>query len=268
MAIKYLAGDRLIGTAAERTGMTTSTGGWTVVGDGVTFNESTKIISNDGASSSGGDRIYQQLSETLGNTWVCKFEWTRATSTGNDVRPLGFSSTTDQPQSDGGSGHDWIGAYGDTNANVATTVNGTHTPLGWMAMAQNTKQYMIMRRESDTEWELRNYGTDSTYSTLDTSGGTNPRSMNPNAGTVTNLQYVMCSNNAGSGAHHRFDIENIKVYNDTTSLTPSSSDLIFDSDTSGVVYTYPNLEAGTIFEESDTGKHYMWDGSSAWNEVA
>ena len=23
-----------------------------------------------------------------------------------------------------------------------------------------------------------------------------------------------------------------------------------------------------IFEESDTGKHYIWDGSSAWNEIA
>ena len=29
-----------------------------------------------------------------------------------------------------------------------------------------------------------------------------------------------------------------------------------------------NLINGTIFEESDgTGKHYMWDGTSAWNEV-
>ena len=30
----------------------------------------------------------------------------------------------------------------------------------------------------------------------------------------------------------------------------------------------PSLSNGTIFEESDTGKHYMWDGSSAWNEIA
>jgi hypothetical protein len=31
---------------------------------------------------------------------------------------------------------------------------------------------------------------------------------------------------------------------------------------------YPNLSNGTIFEESDTGKHYMFDGTSAWNEIA
>ena len=28
-----------------------------------------------------------------------------------------------------------------------------------------------------------------------------------------------------------------------------------------------NLPKGAIFEESDTGKHYMWDGTSTWNEM-
>ena len=32
-------------------------------------------------------------------------------------------------------------------------------------------------------------------------------------------------------------------------------------------YTYPNLPNGTIFEESDTGKHYMFDGTDTWNEM-
>jgi len=30
---------------------------------------------------------------------------------------------------------------------------------------------------------------------------------------------------------------------------------------------YPNTPNGTIYEESDTGKHYMFDGTSAWNEM-
>jgi len=33
---------------------------------------------------------------------------------------------------------------------------------------------------------------------------------------------------------------------------------------SPTTFNYPN---GTIFEESDTGKHYMFDGTSAWNEI-
>ena len=31
--------------------------------------------------------------------------------------------------------------------------------------------------------------------------------------------------------------------------------------------THPNLTNGTIFEETDTGTHYMWDGTDTWNEV-
>jgi len=30
---------------------------------------------------------------------------------------------------------------------------------------------------------------------------------------------------------------------------------------------YPNLPNGTIFEESETGTHYMFDGTDTWNEV-
>jgi len=30
---------------------------------------------------------------------------------------------------------------------------------------------------------------------------------------------------------------------------------------------YPNLPNGAIFEESDTGKHYMFDGTDTWNEM-
>ena len=32
-------------------------------------------------------------------------------------------------------------------------------------------------------------------------------------------------------------------------------------------YAYPNLPNGTIFEESDTGKIWMFDGSQTWNEM-
>ena len=49
----------------------------------------------------------------------------------------------------------------------------------------------------------------------------------------------------------------------------------FQSDSSITVFAaeepsgsnYPNLTNGTIFEESDTGKHYMFDGTSTWNEI-
>jgi len=31
--------------------------------------------------------------------------------------------------------------------------------------------------------------------------------------------------------------------------------------------SYPNLPNGAIFEQSDDGKHYMFDGTSTWNEI-
>jgi len=33
------------------------------------------------------------------------------------------------------------------------------------------------------------------------------------------------------------------------------------------IAVYPNLSNGTIFEESDTGKIYMFDGTDTWNEM-
>ena len=32
-------------------------------------------------------------------------------------------------------------------------------------------------------------------------------------------------------------------------------------------FTYPNIPAGTIFEETNTYKYYMWDGTSEWTVV-
>ena len=34
------------------------------------------------------------------------------------------------------------------------------------------------------------------------------------------------------------------------------------------VIVYPNLPDGTLFEETDTGKIYFWDGSRSWTEMS
>ena len=39
------------------------------------------------------------------------------------------------------------------------------------------------------------------------------------------------------------------------------------ADDQGSTPVYPNLVNGAIFEESDTGKHYMFDGTDTWNEI-
>ena len=42
---------------------------------------------------------------------------------------------------------------------------------------------------------------------------------------------------------------------------------VWGADDQGTSPFYPNIPNGGIFEESDTGKHYMWDGTDTWNEV-
>ena len=46
-----------------------------------------------------------------------------------------------------------------------------------------------------------------------------------------------------------------------------SSITVLGADDAPTTPVYPNLVNGTIFEESDTGKHYMFDGTSTWNEM-
>ena len=46
-----------------------------------------------------------------------------------------------------------------------------------------------------------------------------------------------------------------------------STMIVWGADSETLTDVYPNLTNGTIFEESDTGKHYMFDGTSTWNEM-
>ena len=59
------------------------------------------------------------------------------------------------------------------------------------------------------------------------------------------------------------DTVSITVY--TSSWGAVSGDPLYGLAVTG---GYPSLTENSIFEESDTGKHYMWDGSSTWNEIA
>jgi len=256
LVIKYLAGDRLQGTAAERAALTTSSGGWTSVGGGVVFNTTTHIITN--GTSGSRNRIYQQLSETLGNAFVITFNWTRTSASGNNTRPLLVSSTTDAPTND--QGQDALGVYMDTNGNYLKVTDGTHAAGFVFTPTQNVVEYVAIRRTTATHMDIRVYSSDAYTGSAQHYGDVTITSA------ISGLQYIMSANGEASSGLHTSAIENIKVYN-TSTIPPSSGDKIFDSDTSGPTYTYPNLPNGAIFEESDTGNHYMFDGTDTWNEI-
>ena len=58
-------------------------------------------------------------------------------------------------------------------------------------------------------------------------------------------------------------------YEDTNNVgwSAGSTMIVWGADSETLTNIYPKLPNGAIFEESDTGKHYMFDGTSAWNEV-
>ena len=51
------------------------------------------------------------------------------------------------------------------------------------------------------------------------------------------------------------------------SIQSGSSMTVWGADDAPETPVYPNFPKGTIFEDSTDGKHYMWDGTSAWNEM-
>ena len=73
---------------------------------------------------------------------------------------------------------------------------------------------------------------------------------------------------SGSGTGNASaQITKIVVYTDnSTNLGVGSSMVVFGENTIPAI-VYPSLTNGTIFEESDTGKIYMFDGTDTWNEM-
>lgn len=57
------------------------------------------------------------------------------------------------------------------------------------------------------------------------------------------------------------------INNDVGSLDTVSTFTVWGADDIGSTPFYPNLPNGAIFEDSTDGKHYMFDGTSAWNEM-
>ena len=63
-------------------------------------------------------------------------------------------------------------------------------------------------------------------------------------------------------------ITTIKANNSGAGSYKEGSELIVWGSDGDADTTYPTLVGGYIFEETDTGKHYIYDGSSTWTEIA
>ena len=76
------------------------------------------------------------------------------------------------------------------------------------------------------------------------------------------LRRILLSSIQGSA------ITSIQINMGSGNLDANSEITVYGSEGTEIPATVFYAIAGTIFEESDTGKHYMWDGTDTWNEVA
>ena len=274
MAVKYLAGERLIGTAAERTALTTgmpnfednfnSTTGWTnsskiTVNSGV----SNKLYYNGVPDNETGNHATRALGITLDDeNWIAEIEIDAIVgeSGGDGTNPLFCLFAAGTTTTVKSANQDFIGIAIHTVSNNPTVFelsacykDGSNSFSGQAGGSRigvpiNTKRYIRLERTSATGVRLSIYS--------DSFGGTHvtdsPRTYTipSTIGSLNSLIFVDAQT-GGAGGETYLTADNLKVWNDATSTTA----------------VYPNLINGAIFEESETGTHYMWDGTSVWNEV-
>ena len=127
-------------------------------------------------------------------------------------------------------------------------------------------------------------GTDTGSSKLELIGGeATPAYFTMGIGNISNreklciTQVVRSTTGAGTApdrienlskwVNTSAQITQIDVLSVSSTFAVGSTITIWGADDQGSTPFYPNLSNGTIFEQSDDGKHYMFDGTSAWNEM-
>jgi len=190
---------------------------WTQVGTGITIDSNGKIT---GAGATANARVYKALGFTShASNWILDFEFTRTSSGGNNARPIYVSENTNAPADS--SDNDTIGAYQDTNFNLFKKEGTTHTAQGWTANTQGTKYYGRLTRLSDTSFKV----VMSTSSSDRDAGSGGSVTQSITSSTIGGLSYI----GSGTGDHtgnHTWEVENIKFYNGTTTMTNSSDTML------------------------------------------
>jgi len=291
LAIKYLDAKRIRGTAAERAALTAGTptyetetfSGWSESGfASIGSNKVTLTVPTTSSTNNndGMDGVrYDIGTANFGNTWTLQFT----------VKPTVWSTNSSCGYQDGwvivssGIGLNYnyvIFVLSNVSCNASTSTRNeysfalkqgvgyrghidaasagvqqfypTITPInsGLTPVVDSKKGIRIRRTASNTfTFEIWNNSdftgsANYTYSSSDTAL----------AADVDNLRYITIGGNNQGGANggNTSEIDDLKLWN---------------GETNAVSLVYPNLSNGTLFEESDTGKHYMFDGTSTWNEI-
>ena len=277
MAIKYLAGERLIGTAAERAALAGGVDKANIKGyyqfeeatSGNLINQATSGngfadgtgSTNDGSSTGTG------VTRVSGKVGSYAYEFDGA-STASVLIGNGIISGTGAytiagwfwKDADVGQTALYLGNTQEMiNYSYSTKkMTGHNTPAVNATTSANLGQWhhtAITRGEGGATVAKIYYD-----GTLEATG-TNSTSINTTAGRIGGISTV----------DEQWDGKIDELIIADRAFTASEISSIYNGGTGGTLASMPlvttNLPNGTIFEESDTGKHYMFDGTDTWNEI-
>ncbi len=207
----------------------------------------------------------QLVSETA---WVLRWEYTRTAGGGsgnghNHSFGLGKNNqdyhsgdATDaiymawgEPQNSGQS-YMGIQALDGTTGNSNGHFPNSGSRVQNVDLTADKKYYMELKRESASKATFTVWSDEYDGTALSGFPVSNTSEV---ASSLADLQYIKWQNRGHDGVRSgtlTAEIRNIKFYNGVTTTTETSG-----------------IQTNSIFEESDTGKHYIFDGSSTWTEV-
>ena len=221
MAIKYLSGNRIVGTEAERFPPTSAT------------HQAGNVSSKD-------DTQFVQSSNWAGNIYD------HADYEGIVIKEVKA----------------WVGWYDASEAITCSVfaVNSSGQPVVGTALfsADSTVTGSGASPEERT-WPFAN---NTTATPLSGNDGFYLAFNSPASDNYSPNGVVRTQNYTASAITH---LHGAKRYSGTWTDETTHQYIIY------LTYNVPdnpNLPNGTIYEESDTGKHMMYNGSNAWNEIA
>lgn len=253
MAVEWLAGKRARGTSSERPKIDFQDNfdentSWTQAGS-----PNTEIVHDHTTD----DRIeftnqrdsflYKSMGITLSDTFVIQFTHSLTSNPTVGSRYMLFEVTagTSEPRS---SSQDALGVIvGGASQNLYQLAYkdgaGSWTQSATTEdILQSETKYLRLIRDG-TNWTIKVY-TNSDYSDTPYSFTTSIPS------TVTGLSYAMFGGESGEVNSWTCWVDDLKVYDGVTSV-PNT-----------------NLQDGTIFEESDTNKAYIWNATTkTWTQL-
>jgi len=308
LAIKYLDAKRIRGTAAERVALTTgmtdtlgSSANGTIVS--VTLNTSDEKLGSGCYEFARGSAQEVQVLDSGLSFMVGKPTFTLAywcnpdafsglTSTawffGSDSSSGGHSSMTAHLNNDGSIhlssyGGSWTGGSPNNNSSSSACTLSANT---WqhLAFVSDTTSLRIYKNGALTDtfpWssnssknlvmpdpdqmKLGQYSGGGTVNSglfdgqLDDVGLWNVAlPIGSDENTAGSIKYLY---NTGTGRLCSTIPTGLKIYFSMESVTSNVC-------TNDAIPTQPNLSNGTLFEETDTYRYYMWDGTDTWTRVA